>query len=116
MKNFVQRICFALSVCLVTACHTHQPLRCNDDEITLQQLAAADDVSGMEALFARVNVNAHCYKHKSALIQAASNGAHNAVNFLLEHGAQPDIQNNYGTTALALARQNNHPSIVTMLE
>ena len=40
MKNFFPHICFALSVCLMTACNTHQPLSVDDGDPTLQDAAA----------------------------------------------------------------------------
>ena len=92
MKNFFQCICFALSVCLMTACHTHQPLSVDNDE-----------------------VNAHCEEHESALIAAASNGDHDAVNSLLEHGADSNIPDKNGWTALMWAAENGHAASVEAL-
>ena len=84
MKNFFQRIWFTFSVCLLTACNTHQPLRCNNDEKILQQLARYNITAGMRVLVTRVDVDACCKRHSAALIEAASHGAREAVNFLFE--------------------------------
>ena len=83
MKNAFQPIWFALSVSLMTACHTHQPLSVDN--------------------------------HEPPLIAAARNDDHNAVNSLLPHSVDPNLEDTYGKTALMVAAENGHVASVSVL-
>ena len=50
------------------------------------------------------------------LMQAAGNGHAAATRALLEHGATLSAENNWGRTALDIARQRGHQEVVALLE
>ncbi|KAF8523099.1 hypothetical protein BU17DRAFT_86205 [Hysterangium stoloniferum] len=77
------------------------------------------------AVKSQADVNALGGKFVTALAAAASEGHYNIVKFLLEHGADPDIQGKFGhgytlhagdcCTALQVAILNGHDEIATYL-
>ncbi|KAH8300205.1 hypothetical protein KR044_011562 [Drosophila immigrans] len=52
----------------------------------------------------------------TALMMAACEGAEDAVAFLLQFGADTEVQDKSGNTALALAKRKNHLAVVQLLE
>lgn len=52
----------------------------------------------------------------SALHSAAISGHYDTVKFLLERGADPDLRNAAGETALIRAQRNNHREVIRLLE
>ena len=71
----------------------------------------------LELLIAQgVNVNTQGRDTKeTALMAAALHKQAKAVELLLQHGADPDLQNNYGGTAMTRAAQFGYTNIVQLL-
>ena len=47
--------------------------------------------------------------------EAARNGQVEAVRLLLDHGANPELKNSLGRTALDLAKEKDHMEVVEVL-
>lgn len=63
-----------------------------------------------------INVNAQDATGTTALMRAALAGHTEICKILLDHGANPDLVNNYGSTAASSAAHNNHQDIVRLLQ
>jgi len=53
---------------------------------------------------------------ESALILSAWKGHDKCTDLLIKAGARLDLEDNWKTTALALAKEENHPKCVALLE
>lgn len=60
-------------------------------------------------------INYRSKREAPALINAVRNGREEIANFLLENGADPDLTDEFGETALHFAAMNNHPRLVKLL-
>ena len=52
----------------------------------------------------------------TALITSAWKGHDKCLGLLIKAGARLDLEDNWKTTALALAKEENHPTCVALLE
>ena len=70
-------------------------------------------------LEALLDVGADIYQTDSdsntALMKAAESGSNKAAKFLIDRGTDVDAENDYGETALSLARDNGNRYIVGLL-
>lgn len=55
-------------------------------------------------------------EHTTALMYAAQNGHLDTVKFLILAGANPDVKDREGKTALELAGENRHDDVVDYLK
>jgi ankyrin repeat protein len=62
-----------------------------------------------------VNINYQGYANWSALMPAALTGSAETVAFLLDHGADPNIRDAQGKTALRLAIESKHDRMKELL-
>ena len=77
----------------------------------------ADDSSKIKSLLERgvVNVNDRLFSELPPLLRAALYGKPRALKALLDCGADRNITDKRGLTALQLAQKYNHPEIVEIL-
>ncbi len=90
--------------------------------ITLQQNKSfrsailSNDVSQLNRLIQTIGTDLNRrLDHYPLLTFAALKGCEKSVDALLAHNANPNLQNQYGNTALILAAQNGHTDIVNAL-
>ncbi|MDN5205518.1 ankyrin repeat domain-containing protein [Fulvivirgaceae bacterium BMA10] len=91
-----------------------------EDENNLDLFDALEfgKVNRFEALFGDTDPNAALMKGESGVFLrvAAYHGYSAIVRFLLEKGADPNLSNSKGETALFWARKNNHTDVIQILE
>lgn len=93
----------------------------HNDNTALHEAAKNGDVEMIELLskvFSKefnVNHRCHCYLKRTPLHYAVEGGHMGAVEALLKLGADPNIQNERGETALDNALKKNHIDIATLL-
>lgn len=61
------------------------------------------------------NINYADSEGSTYLIRAVENGDYRLVSFLLEHGANKNIKNSKGETALSIAKRTNNSAIIDIL-
>jgi len=64
-----------------------------------------------ELVNAKYDLNLSDYDGRAAIHLAAENGQLEVIKFLLAHGAQLDLQDNFGNTAYVIAKNHNHDHI-----
>ena len=78
----------------------------SDDEFSLMVAAFSGDINTLKEIIARnpyVNINFQTISGYTLLMFALQNKNVDVIKFLLEHGANPNLQNMYGETALFYA-------------
>jgi glutaminase len=79
--------------------------------------AMFNDVNEMKRLLALgVNINAKNCDYRSALHLAAAEGSKEALEFLLDHGADINIKDRWYQTPLAIAKALGYDDIVALLQ
>jgi len=73
-------------------------------------------VSLIQQRLPMLDINSRTYTGYSALMIAAEDNQLEVVKFLLQHGADPQLQNAAGKRPLELAREQNHAEVVDWLE
>lgn len=81
----------------------------------LWRVAESGEISELEDLLPRANINARNEHGMTALMRAANHGRVEMVRALLEHGADPNLTRNDNFTALSLAAFFGHREIVERL-
>lgn len=81
-----------------------------NENTALTAAAKNGDVEGVRFLLrdlgANPNASCHCPMHRTALHYASEYGHKKVVKVLLEHGANPNVLNMHGQTALDVVRRN----------
>src|SRR5262249_25795870 len=81
-----------------------------------RQAAIDGDGAGLARLLeAGAAINGRDGKGQTALMLAARRGHQDAVDLLLQRGADPDVAAKYGLTALMLAIVNGHAAVARSL-
>lgn len=87
-----------------------------DEAMHLCAASARGDIGELRRLVARgVDINRADYDGRTALHLAASEGTADAVQFLMERGADPSLVDRWGNTPLDDARRGQHEAIERML-
>ena len=85
--------------------------------IQLVKAIFEDDAFKIKSLLEQGSVNANdcSFFNLPPLLRAALYGKAKALKVLIDHGADKNIKNKQGQTALTLAQKYNHPEIVQIL-
>lgn len=103
MQTSLKYLSLVLSLNLLASCNGEGfKLNCDDDEIAYQKAAKNKDIKTMEQLERRgVYRDAHCEEHvNTPLMKAVTSRSYHTVKWLIKKGADVDIQDWYGYTAL----------------
>lgn len=87
-----------------------------DGKTALIKAAERNQIDAMQLLLAKTDVNLQDAAQATALMWAASWGDFQAVQLLVQAGANIDTKNRGGYTALALAEFNGYKDIAQMLQ
>ena len=71
--------------------------------------------ASLESLPIEINIDAQDDNGLTPLMCATRNGHLNVVQYLIKEGANPNIKNNEGKTALDLAEENRHEEVAEFL-
>ena len=82
---------------------------------SLDVAVAAGDLATVKQLVIDCGIDPNILSDFTSLFTALRNGHPEVVEFLLEHGIDPNIQNNNGDTLLQLAAANNYLRLVKLL-
>ena len=88
-----------------------------DPPAALRQAAESGDIPGLQtSLNEQVDIDSRDADGRTALMLATLHGQINAVELLLEHGADPNIADEHGTTPLRAAVDSNQSAIIAALK
>lgn len=104
-------VCVALGL-LGTSCLSLS-LECSPEERALQKAVAEN--RPLNNIPANVNLNACCVDHDAALIHGAYYGSTSKVASMLQRGADPDVGDQEGRTALMYAAFQNQRGTLSIL-
>ena len=83
---------------------------------SLSKPATQEDDGSYKALCSYPSLLSPQQKGMTALNLSALNGHDQCLNLLIKAGARLDLKDNWGDTALASAKEENHPKCVALLE
>lgn len=88
-----------------------------DPSADLRRAAESGDIPGLQtSLDEQVDIDSRDADGRTALMLATLHGQINAVELLLEHGADPNIADEHGTTPLRAAVDSNQSAIIAALK
>jgi len=89
----------------------------SDDSLPFVCASYAENIQLMELLLSKgANLEWQDSRGKTPLILAAQSGKEKSVRFLLQHGADINARDKEKKTALTWAKNNNHSTVVAILE